>query len=134
MSHWSGSRSLASVTSSILDPHWNFSQLSCVLEILQQLWISRTGPFMCPNNSHMVQILGWANSAPWIWAWGAAELVSSMSVLYLNHQGEISNTAQQGHPVPPSAGGRVISPTLVPSGQLTSTIVVRASSLCCPGE
>ena len=29
VSYWSGSRSLASVTPSILDPHWDSSQLSC---------------------------------------------------------------------------------------------------------
>jgi hypothetical protein len=52
MCHWSGLRPLASAILSILDPHGDPLNLllSCVMEILQ-LWICRTGPFMCSSSS-----------------------------------------------------------------------------------
>ena len=56
MSHWSGSRSLASVTPSILDPQGLLPiilLLPCVMEILQ-LWISRIHPFPRPSCSNMI--------------------------------------------------------------------------------
>jgi hypothetical protein len=47
MSHWSGSRPLASAILSVLESHWDLSLLSCccpcVLEFLQR-WICRTNP------------------------------------------------------------------------------------------
>lgn len=38
MSHWFGLRSLTSVTSSILDPHWDSSWLSCCCPVSQRSW------------------------------------------------------------------------------------------------
>lgn len=57
-----------------------------VTEILQLL-DSRTGPFM------MIQILGWVNSEPWIWAWVVAELARLLAVPSLHHQGKFFSTA-----------------------------------------
>lgn len=69
MSHWSGSRSLASVTINIKSSPGLLviPLLPSVMEILQ-LWINRTGPFTCPNHSQKISILGCAKSEPWIWA------------------------------------------------------------------
>ena len=53
VSHWSGSRHLASATPSILDHRWDSSLLSCVTESMQ-LFISRTGPFRHSNSSQMM--------------------------------------------------------------------------------
>jgi len=58
MSHWSGSRSLAPATLSILDPLGDFSDillLPCVMEVLQ-LWICRTCPFMSSSRSDGVDV------------------------------------------------------------------------------
>ena len=65
--------------------------LPCVMEVLQ-LWISRASPFMHPNHLQMIQILGWANSETWIWAWVVTELVSTLTLPYLHPQTELSST------------------------------------------
>jgi hypothetical protein len=43
-----------------------------------------------------------------------AELVSLLALPYPHHQGELSSTVPARPPVPPSAGGRVSSPALMP--------------------
>jgi hypothetical protein len=41
----------------------------------------------------MGEMLGWANSKPWIWVWVVAELVSLLALLHPHPQGELSSTA-----------------------------------------
>jgi hypothetical protein len=62
------------------------------MEILQ-LWVSRTDPYTCSKNSQMVQVLKWANSKPWIWAWVIGELVSPWALSYPHQQSKLSRTA-----------------------------------------
>lgn len=96
LSHWSGSRSLSSVTPSTLDPHQDTSQSSHCYPLSwrtcntgKQDWI-----FQCPNE------LGCVNSEVWICTWVVAELVSPLALPYPHHQGELSSTALAR---PPSA-------------------------------
>lgn len=56
--------------------------LPCVMVILQ-LWISRVSPFMWPNCWQTIEILEWANTEPWIWAWMVASWSSHwLSCIY----------------------------------------------------
>lgn len=71
ISHWLGSRPLASVTmdqfwintGSSLGFLWDSLLLPCVIESLQ-LQFSRTGSFMHSSSSQIQLMLGWANSSP----------------------------------------------------------------------
>jgi hypothetical protein len=51
---------------------------------------------MHPNYSQMMEILGWANSELWIWAWGVA--VSPLAFPYLHLQGSSAELLQLGQP------------------------------------
>ena len=46
----------------------------------------------------MIEIWGWVNSEPWIWAWVVAELVNMLILPYPNHQGKLSSTAPARQP------------------------------------
>ena len=83
MSHWSGSRPLASVTPSVLDPYGNSSQISCCCSVSWSCVMCPAATY--PNQSQMIQILGWASSEPWIWAWVAADLVKPPALLHQLH-------------------------------------------------
>lgn len=111
--------SLASVTSSILDPHWRFLVillLPCVMVILQ-LWNSQTVPVMHPYLLKMVLILGRASLELWMWAWVVAKLLSMPTLPYLKHLGKLSSTAPARPPRASCAEGRVSSLALLLSGQ-----------------
>jgi hypothetical protein len=51
MSHWSGSRPLASATLSILNHHCSISQISCRCPVSRRSWICRSNPFTCSSRS-----------------------------------------------------------------------------------
>jgi hypothetical protein len=64
-----GSRSVSSVTPSVLNPHHNSSQLPCCCHgdpaaLEQQDWL-----FTHPIHSQVIWIWRWASSVPWISAW-----------------------------------------------------------------
>jgi hypothetical protein len=126
-SHWSGSKPLASVTSSVLDPIQTPSSyllLPSVMEILQ-LWNRRTGPFMCSNHSQMMEILGWTNWELWIWAWLATELVwLSQDELSSSALARLSNA---------TISRRQIQLLLsCPQGWLPAPMPPEPAPLCCP--
>jgi hypothetical protein len=128
MSHRSGSRSLASMTQSKLYPYRDsIICLSCCCPVWNSRIQRASGLFTCPNHLQMIQILGWANSEPWIWAWVIAKVVSagSLSTTRVGSQALLV----LGGPVLPPAGGRVSSPVLMPSGHFTCTLSFRASSI-----
>lgn len=62
--------------------------------------INITIPVINPSHSHMIQIVGLANSESRIWAWVIAELVKPPALFYLYHQSELPRTAA---PRPPNA-------------------------------
>jgi hypothetical protein len=64
----------------------------------------------------MIYVLGWTNSEPWIWACVVAELVSSSALPYLHTKASSLALVWIGHPVPPSAGGKISSLALMPLG------------------
>lgn len=121
-SHRSGSRSLASVTSSVLDAGRGSSRLSCCCPVFMQilqLWISRIGPFTHPNHSQMIWTLGWANAESWIWAEckpSCSDHGSSLSA----QQGELSGLAV-ARPTPSAAKGRC-------QGQISYSHALRTGS------
>ena len=93
MSHWSGSRALASVTPSILDPHLDSSGLSCCCPEDPEALIQQAWPFLESQRSTNDVDLEWVNSESWIWACVVAELVSMSALLYQHHPGKLSSTA-----------------------------------------
>ena len=75
MSHWSGSRSLAFVTASKVNPPW---ASSCCCPLSWRSCCFRTAGLAL---SHIPVIQ--ANSEPWIWTWVVAELVHMLALPYL---------------------------------------------------
>jgi hypothetical protein len=85
MSHWSGSRPLASDTPSILDPHRTPLRYPAVVlchrdpaALDLQDWPFHEGQQLTGDVD-----LGWGNPKPCIWAWMVAKLVN---LPYLYHQ------------------------------------------------
>ena len=133
MSHWSGSRSLASVTIINIGSSPGLLPvdllLPCVMEILQ-LWISRAVPFTNDADLEMAQLkvldLGLGL---------VAELVSPLALPYPHHQGKLSCTDPDR---PPSAAisRRQGSAFLFSCswGGLTHNHTSRASSTVLPSQ
>jgi len=130
MSHWSGLRSLASVTLSISDPHWGASWLSCCLmswrskALEQQDWpIHKSQSLVGDIDFGVIQFraldLGLGSS----WT---GQPTSSFFICTTNE--DFSGLLWLGHSMEPLAGGRAISPALMPSWWFTCTHASRASS------
>lgn len=86
---------------------------------------------MHPDNSMMIQVLGWANSELWIWV---AEQVNRPVLPYPDHQGELSSTAPANAAIHhqhktestlPLPCAWTVSPLPLPSAPAPP---------CCPGE
>jgi hypothetical protein len=112
----------------MLDPHWNswlFSRCPChgdPAALDQQDW---------PKCLQIILSLGWAYSVPWIWAWEVAELVSTLAIPYLHHQGEFSSTSPGRPPkMTPSAGKS--GSAFMPSGAFLHPISPEPAPICCP--
>ena len=126
--------------------------LPCVMEILQ-LRICNTGPFVCSNSSQTKQILGQANSKPWIGAWVVAKLVSlqlsstaeargkAHFLEFCNWQGDRASSLALKLSCPPGQlshaaelGAGLALPRSYPEGQLTCVPTTQLVLLCCPGK
>lgn len=119
-----GWRLLASASLSILESHWGSSQISFFLfspnfmEILQ-LWICRTGPFMCSSSSRWVDVgVGQLKNLELALV---TELVSLLAPLHPHHQGGLSSIALThclAHSKLHLARGKAGSPMLMLSGKV----------------
>ena len=94
MSHWSGLRSLAPVTLSILDPHQASYCLFCCCPVLWRTFSFGTAGLALSQASTVHRRCRyWVGSTPWIWAWVIAELVNFLALPHLHYQGKLSSTA-----------------------------------------
>ena len=135
MGHWPDSRSLASATLSMLDPHWESSWLSillllpCIMEILQ-LW----SPGLAPSSAPAGHKWGGPTQSPgpgsgrelsWLpWQLSCACTIR-MSSLEL---------PQLAHPVLPLSRGRTSSPDNLSLRARSPTLIIRVSSAVLPSR
>lgn len=93
---------LASTTLSILESHWDSSQISCWCPCVMEKPAVLVLHCQC---LHMLQqflmlgwmlgwILGWTNSKPWIWAWLVDELFGLPALICLWHQDQLLHFVQ----------------------------------------
>lgn len=104
--NWESSlRSLASATTSILDPHRDSQASCCCLSCGDPAAMDlQDWPLHVVLQVQDEKMLGWANSKPWIWASVVAELVSLPAFLHSRHQRWLSHAPTpnkgQGHSKP----------------------------------
>lgn len=82
MSHWPVLRSLASATSSTLDPQWDSSQIACACPVSWRSCSFGSAGLalsLAPAVHRDGVDIGWANSEPWMEAWVVAELSAHCS-------------------------------------------------------
>lgn len=136
MCHWSGSRTLASVTLSILDPHSGFFYpVVAVCHGGPAVLNQQDQPFRVPKQfTDNVDFWDGPTQSPgsgpgWQLTWSALRLS-------LTDTSRTSSPALfcLGHPMPPLAGGRISSPTLMPSARSLLPHISRASSTVMPSE
>ena len=101
----------------------------CSVKEILQLWISRTGHSLCPCRSQMMEILGWADSEPWIWAWVVAGCSACESLTYPHQQGQLPSTALARLPVSLCRRRASLS-----CSTLSSTMLPRQGTGCAPAK
>jgi len=103
---WSSSRLLASATPSVLDPHWDSSQLACCCPVSWK-------PCCSGSHNHMLQQLkdeadlGMGQLKALDLSLGGSWDGYLPVLLYPRHQGELSRTAQIACPMPQLTRGRL---------------------------
>jgi hypothetical protein len=82
-----------------------------------------------------MQILVWANSKAWIWAWVVAELVILLALPYLNQEGKLSSTSAAGllNATISREQGQLSCPHALSAGSPAPT-PPESAPLCCSGE
>ena len=82
-----------------------------------------------------MQILVWANSKAWIWAWVVAELVILLALPYLNQEGKLSSTSAAGllNATISREQGQLSCPHALSAGSPAPT-PPEPAQLCCPSE
>jgi hypothetical protein len=126
-----GPRLLASATLSVLDSHWDSSQISCC----PVSWRSCRLGSVEPALSHVPAVhvdVGISQLKTLDWAWVVAELVILPALLYPHHHGEFSSTTLASSSNAKAKRVRARSSILTPSGLALLYLCLRASSTVLP--